>query len=60
MRFKPIQIRFKPEGGRSAVHLSLSIRRAGISREEVIRTVEALLHQLRAGELDEHLASKTS
>jgi ParB family chromosome partitioning protein len=58
--FRPIQIRFKPEGGRGGVHLSLSIRHAGISREEIIRTVEALLQRLRSGELDDHLSQDKS
>ncbi len=54
-RFKPIHLRFKPQTGSSAVHLSVSIRQPGVSRDEVIQTLEALLHRLRSGELDDHL-----
>jgi len=53
-RFRPLQIRYRPAPD-AAVHLSLSIRRPGVTREDLIATVEALLAQLRAGELDDHL-----
>ncbi len=53
-RFRPLQIRYRPAPN-SAVHLSLSIRRADVTREDLIAAVEALLTELRAGELDDHL-----
>jgi len=53
-RFRPLQIRYRPAPN-AAVHLSLSIRRPDVTREDLIATVEALLAQLRAGELDDHL-----
>jgi ParB family transcriptional regulator, chromosome partitioning protein len=52
--FRPIRFRFRPSND-APVHLSLSIRRPGVSREEVIQTLEVLLGQLRAGALDQHL-----
>jgi ParB family transcriptional regulator, chromosome partitioning protein len=55
-RFRPIQIRVKPDGGRWPVHLSLSIRKPGVTRDEVIRTLEKLLEQVRSGDLDDRLA----
>jgi len=55
-RFRPLTLRFKPEHG-GGVHLSLSLRRPGVTREEVIATLEGLLEQLRRGELDDRLAS---
>lgn len=56
-RFRPLQIRYRPAPD-SAVHLSLSIRRPGVTREELIATVEALLAELRAGQLDDRLANR--
>jgi ParB family transcriptional regulator, chromosome partitioning protein len=56
-RFKPLRLRFR-ESNDAPVHLSLSIRRPDVSRDEVIRTLEALLEQLRSGGLDEQLVSK--
>jgi ParB family transcriptional regulator, chromosome partitioning protein len=53
-RFKPVSFRFKPSDG-VPVHLSLSIRQPGVSREEIIRTIETILGQLRRGELDDRL-----
>lgn len=50
-RFKPVSFRFR-QSGASPVHLSLSIRQPGVSRDEIISTLEALLDQLRNGELD--------
>lgn len=57
-RFRPITLRFKPTPG-GPVHLSLSLRQPGVSREQVIATLEALLEQLRRGELDDKLAGAT-
>jgi ParB family transcriptional regulator, chromosome partitioning protein len=54
-RFRAIQIRIKPDSGRWPVHLSLSIRRPGVTREQVIHTLETLLEQVRSGDLDERL-----
>ena len=53
-RFRPIQIRYRAATD-APVHLSLSIRRPGITRAEVIQTLEALLARVRSGELDERL-----
>ncbi len=58
-RFRPITLRFKPEAG-GPVHLSLSLRQPGVSREQVISTLEALLEQLRRGELDDRLVAGES
>lgn len=55
-RFRPLTLRFKAAHG-GPVHLSLSIRRPGVSREEIISSLETLLAQLRSGELDKRLAS---
>ena len=53
-RFRPIQIRYRPATD-APVHLSLSIRRPGITRAEVIDTLESLLARVRSGDLDERL-----
>jgi ParB family transcriptional regulator, chromosome partitioning protein len=52
--FRPLQIRLRAPGS-VPVRLSLTIRQPGVSRDEVIATVEAFLQQLRAGELDDRL-----
>jgi ParB family chromosome partitioning protein len=52
--FRPVQIRFRPSP-EAPVHLSVSIRRPGITRNEVILTLEDLLARLRRGELDDRL-----
>lgn len=56
-RFRPLQIKYRP-APHSAVHLSLSIRRPDVTRDDLIATVEALLAELRAGELDDHLPKR--
>lgn len=53
-RFRPLQIRFRPTAN-APIHLSLSIRRPDVTRDELISTVEALLARIRAGELDGQL-----
>lgn len=53
--FRPLSLRFRPTPD-APVHLSLSIRRPDVSRDEVIRTLEELLRRLRAGELDDRLS----
>ncbi len=53
-RFKPLRVKFR-ESSDAPIHLALSIRRPDVSREEVIRTLEALLVQVRSGDLDEQL-----
>ncbi|MDD5563267.1 MAG: ParB/RepB/Spo0J family partition protein [Thermoanaerobaculaceae bacterium] len=55
-RFRPLQIRLRIPGS-SPVRLSLTIRQPGVSRDEVIATLESFLQQIRSGELDERLAS---
>jgi ParB family chromosome partitioning protein len=56
-RFRPLQIRLRAPGS-SPVRLSLTIRQPGISRDEVIATLENFLQQIRSGELDERFESK--
>lgn len=58
-RFRPIQVRYRSAPD-APVHLSMSIRRPGVSREDVIATLEDLLRRLRAGELDERLVPPTT
>jgi ParB family chromosome partitioning protein len=58
-RFKPLRLRFR-ESSDAPVHLSLSIRRPDVSRDEVIRTLEALIAQLRSGDLDGELAKRSA
>ncbi len=53
-RFKPLRIRFAATPN-APVRLSLSIREPGVTRADVIATLETLLEQLRAGELDDRL-----
>jgi len=53
-RWRPIQIRFRPASD-APVHLNLSIRRPGTTRNEIIATLEELLKRLRSGDLDERL-----
>jgi ParB family chromosome partitioning protein len=55
-RFRPLQIRLRTTPN-SPVRLSLTIRQPGVSKDEVIATLEILLEQLRAGELDERLSA---
>ena len=50
-RFRPIQIRHQTDA-RSPVRFALSIRRPGVTREEVVAMLESFLDRLRAGELD--------
>jgi len=57
-RFRPLQIRLRTTPN-SPVRLSLTIRQPGISRDEVIASLEAFLAQLRSGDLDERLAPAT-
>lgn len=52
--WRPIQIRFR-QASDAPVHLNLSIRRPGTTRNEIIATLEDLLARLRRGELDERL-----
>jgi len=52
--FRPIHVRFRATPD-APVHLSFSIRRPGVSRDQVIASVEELLARLRSGELDDKL-----
>jgi len=52
--FRPLQIRFQSMPS-AAVRVSLSIRRPGVSRQEVIEQLETLLERLKSGEMDEKL-----
>ena len=54
-RFRPLQIRLRAAGS-APVRLSLTIRQPGVSRDEIIATLEGFLQQIRSGELDERLA----
>lgn len=58
-RFRPLQIRLRAPGS-SPVRLSLTIRQPGVSRDEVIATLESFLQQIRAGELDERFDTQAS
>ncbi len=53
-RFRPLRFRFRTRPD-SPVHLSLSLRRPDVDRAEIIATLETLIEQLKAGELDEQL-----
>ena len=53
-RFRPIQVRFRATPD-APVHLSFSIRRPDVTREQVIATLEDLLERVRNGELDTKL-----
>ena len=53
-RFRPLRIRFATTPS-APVRLSLSIREPGVTRADVIATLESLLEQLRAGDLDDRL-----
>jgi ParB family chromosome partitioning protein len=55
--FRPLNLRIRlaPD---APVRLSLSIRRPGVSRDEVIATLEEILLKLRAGDLDEKLSAQ--
>ncbi len=53
-RFRPLRFRFRARPD-SPVHLSLSLRRPDVDRAEIIATLETLIEQLRAGELDDQL-----
>jgi len=53
-RFRPIQVRFRATPD-APVHLSFSIRRPGVTREQVIASLEELLERVRNGELDPKL-----
>jgi ParB family transcriptional regulator, chromosome partitioning protein len=56
-RFRPLRLYLRREAD-APVHLSLSIRRPGITRNEVIAAIEETLDQLRRGELDERLTPR--
>jgi ParB family transcriptional regulator, chromosome partitioning protein len=53
-RFRPVQVRFRATPD-APVHLSFSIRRPGVTREQVIASLEELLQRVRNGELDTKL-----
>ncbi len=53
-RFRPIQVRFRATPD-APVHLSFSIRRPGVTEEQVIASLEELLERIRNGELDPKL-----
>ncbi len=53
-RFRPLRIRIATTPT-APIRLSLSIREPGVTRADVIATLESLLEQVRAGELDERL-----
>jgi ParB family chromosome partitioning protein len=55
-RFRPINIRFRADT-RAPIRISMSIRTPGITKHEVIATLEELLHKLRRGELDNLIAA---
>jgi ParB family chromosome partitioning protein len=53
-RYKPQVIRLRPTPN-SPIRISLSIRQAGVSKADVIATLQAVIEQLRSGELDDRL-----
>jgi ParB family chromosome partitioning protein len=55
-RFRPINIRFRGNSD-APVRISMSIRTPGITKQEVIATLEELLHKIRRGELDAEIAA---
>jgi ParB family chromosome partitioning protein len=56
-RFRPLKIRLRTTPN-SPVRLSLTIRQPGVGRDEVIAILDAILQQLRSGDLDEKLAGR--
>jgi ParB family chromosome partitioning protein len=52
--FRPIQLRFRSTPD-APVHVSLSVRRADVSRADLIAAIQEFLERLRSGELDEKL-----
>ena len=57
--FRPISIRHQASRG-AAVRLSISIRKPGISRADLVQLVQEFLERLRSGELDPHLSRQSS
>jgi ParB family chromosome partitioning protein len=57
--YKPLSVRFRsaPE---SPIRFSLSLRRPGVTRDEIIATLEDLLRRIREGELDGRLTDSSS
>ena len=55
-RFRPVQIRFKPESGR-AIQFAVSIRQPNVTRNDLIRTLETILEDVRQGKLDDRLGA---
>ena len=49
--FRPRRLRFRAAAD-APIHMSLSLRRPGVSRDDVIRSLETLLAQIRGGEFD--------
>ena len=56
-RFRTVRIRLQTTPS-APIRLSLSIREPGVTRDEVIATLETLLDQLRSGDLDGRLVSQ--
>ena len=57
--FRPIQLRFRSTPD-APIHVSLSVRRADVSRADLIAAIQEFLERLRAGELDEKLEAGKS
>ncbi len=57
-RFRPFSIRLRTTPN-APLRLSVTVRQPGVGREEVIRLLDELIRQLRAGELDEKLKPLT-
>ena len=53
-KFRPLRIRLQTTP-KAPIRLSLSIREPGVGRDQIIATLEALIEQLRSGELDDRL-----
>ena len=56
--YRPVQIRFRPTPDAS-IHFSMSLRKPGITRNEIIATIEEFLRRLRRGELDDRLSPRS-
>ncbi|MGC8915533.1 MAG: ParB/RepB/Spo0J family partition protein [Thermoanaerobaculum sp.] len=52
--FRPIQLRYRPNPTAS-VRVSLTVARPGVTKEEILRTLEELIAKLKSGEYDDRL-----
>lgn len=52
--FRPIQLRYRPNPT-APVRVSLTVARPGVTKEEILRTLEELMAKLKSGEYDGRL-----